>query len=220
VLHSCDPKFRYWPWLLAGMAIIGASFGLDERVGAMLDTTQNPALHQFAWWCSKLGEGWVIAVAGILFSAIYFATGQTQSAAKIFFVALASELIGLASVILRLVFGRARPNNHDVSQGFYWLYHDGHWVAGMPGFSSFPSGHSATAAGLVVAAWLVHRGWSGVLAAYALAVMWSRIALEAHHLSDVLASILLAVLLAGWLKRMLLPPLESGFDKLHCAWHK
>ena len=206
---------RGWPGLLAGAAIVGGAFWLDDQVGAALDAANNPALKNVAWWCSKMGEGWVIAVGGIFFSGIYFLTNRPQTAARIFFVGLASELIGLASIILRLIFGRARPNNHDVPPGFYGLWHDGHWIAGQFKFSAFPSGHAATAAGLVAAAWLLNRGWASMLAVYAVAVMWSRIALECHHLSDVLASILLAVPIAVWLKGILLPPLESQFGKLH-----
>ena len=221
MLQPPEKQRRWWPWLIAGVAIVGASFPLDDRVGTALDAAQNSALNEFAWWCSKLGEGWVIAVAGVFFSAIYFLLRRPQTASRIFFVALTSELVGLASVLLRLLFGRARPNNHDVPPGFYGLWHDGQWIAGQFKFSAFPSGHAATAAGLVAAAWLLHRGWGAVLAVYALAVMWSRIALECHHLSDVLASTLLAVPLAVWLKRRLLPAVEFQFNNLdRVCWKK
>ncbi|HZI32895.1 MAG TPA: phosphatase PAP2 family protein, partial [Candidatus Binatia bacterium] len=171
-----------------------------------------------AWWCSKIGEGWVIAVVGIFFSLVYLLANRPQIAARIFFVALTSELTGLAATILRLFFGRARPNNHLVPQGFYGLWHDGHWIIGQYKFSSFPSGHAASAVGLAAAAWLVHRGWGAVLAVYALAVMWSRIALECHHLSDVLASTVLAIPLAMMLKPLLLPFLEFQFGNLNRAF--
>ena len=110
--------------------------------------------------------------------------------------------------------------NDDVPPGFYGLWHDGHWIAGQFKFSSFPSGHAATAAGLVAAAWLIHRGWAMALMPYALLVIWSRMALQCHHLSDVLASTLLAILMAGWLKRWLLPSVEFQFGNLHRAWRK
>lgn len=220
MIQSSETKRPGWPWLLAGLAVVGASFLLDTRVDAALDATQNPALKKFAWWCSKLGEGWVIAAVGIFFSAIYFLLNRPQTAAKVFFVALTSELVGLASIILRLLAGRARPSNHDVPPGFYGLWHDGHWIAGQFKFSAFPSGHAATAMGLVAAAWLLHRGWGAVLAVYALAVMWSRIALECHHLSDVLASTVLAITLAVWLKPRLLPSVEFQSGNLHRAWRK
>jgi membrane-associated phospholipid phosphatase len=206
--------------LLAGAAGVGTSFLLDDRVGAALDATQDHTLNNVAWWCSKMGEGWVIAVMAIFFSAIYFLRNRPQVAAQIFFVGLTSELTGLAATILRVMVGRTRPLNHDVPQGFYGVWHDGHWIVGEFKFSAFPSGHAASAVGLMAAAWLLHRGWGVVLGVYALAVMWSRIALECHHLSDVLASALLSVVLAVWLKKVLLTPLESQFGKIHRAWRR
>jgi membrane-associated phospholipid phosphatase len=221
VIHPSQSRHRWWPWLLAGAAVVGAAFLLDDRVVTALDVTQDPALKQFAKICSEAGEGWVIAVVGILFSLVYFFLRKPQVAARIFFVALTSELVGLASVFLRLTFGRARPLNHDVPPGFYGLWHDGHWIAGQFKFSSFPSGHAATAAGLVAAAWLLTRRWALALMPYALLVMWSRIALECHHLSDVLASTMLAIVMAVWLKPLLLPLVEFQFTNLHRAvWKK
>lgn len=213
-------KRRWWPWLLAGLCVVAAAFPFDARVCAELDVTHDPELHHVAWWCSKLGEGWVIAVVGIFFAIVYLLLNRPRVAANIFFVALTSELTGLASTILRLFFGRARPSNHDVPQGFYGLWHDGHWIAGQFKFSSFPSGHAASAVGLAAAAWLVHRGWGAMLAVYAVAVMWSRIALECHHLSDVLASTVLAIPLAMMLKPLLLPSLEFQFGNLNRALRK
>jgi membrane-associated phospholipid phosphatase len=107
----------------------------------------------------------VIAVAGMVLSASLFFLSKPQMAARGFCVGLLSELAGLASVVLRLLFGRARPLNHDVPPGFYGLWHDGHWIACQFKFSSFPSGHVATAAGLA-AAWLVNRGWVLALAVW------------------------------------------------------
>jgi len=50
---------------------------------------------------------------------------------------------------------------------------------------------------------------------YALAVMWSRIALQCHHLSDVVASTVLAIPLAVLLKKALLPSVEFQFGNLN-----
>lgn len=220
MINSPETKRRGWLWLLAGVVIVGWSFLLDNRVDAALVVTGDPSWKEFAAWCSKIGEGWVIAVVGVFLAAAYLLMNRPQLAARIFLVTLISELAGLAVVVLRLLFGRARPNNHDVPPGFYGLWHDGHWIAGQFKFSSFPSGHAATAVGLVAAAWLLHRGWGALLAVYAVAVMWSRIALECHHLSDVLASTVLAIALALWLKPRLLPTVEFQFGNLHRALRK
>jgi membrane-associated phospholipid phosphatase len=205
---------RFWLWLLAGAGVVAAAFLLDDRVDAALDVTHVAEWEHFARGCSKIGEGWVIAVVGIFFALVFLLVQRPQVAARIFFVALTSELTGLAATILRVLFGRTRPLAH-VPQGFYGVWHDGHWILGKYDFSSFPSGHAATAVGLAAAAWLVHRGWGAVAAVYALAVVWSRMALQCHHLSDVLASAVLSIALAVRLKPLLLPLLESQFGRLH-----
>jgi len=206
--------------LLAGAGLVALSFLFDNRVDAALDMTRDPGWHKVAWWCSKLGEGWVPALVGFFLAAAFFLASRPAVAARIFFVMLTCELTGLASVLLKLLFGRTRPSNHDVPPGFYGVWHDGHWIIGKYEFSSFPSGHTATAVGLMAAAWLVHRGWGGLAAIYALAVMWSRIALQAHHLSDVVGSLVLAILLAVWMKPFLLTSIEFQFGNLHRAWRK
>jgi membrane-associated phospholipid phosphatase len=71
---------------------------------------------------------------------------------------------------------------------------------------------------MAAAAWLVHRGWGALVALYAAAVVWSRIALQAHHLSDVLASAVLSIALAVMVKPVLLPLVEFQFGNLHRAW--
>jgi len=54
-----------------------------------------------------------------------------------------------------------------------------------------------------------------VAAVYALAVMWSRMALQCHHLSDVVASTVLSIPLAIMFKPFLLPWLEAQFGHWH-----
>jgi membrane-associated phospholipid phosphatase len=207
---------RFYFWLLAGVIAVSLLWPLDDRVDAALDVTNNPALHNLAWWCSKIGEGWVVAVWAIVFAAFFLFINHPRIGANIFFVGLASLLAGLVATILRVLFGRTRPIAH-VPQGFYGLWDHGHWIAGRFQYSSFPSGHAATAVGLAAAVWMLHRGWGTVAAVYAVAVMWSRVALQNHHLSDVLASTVLGIAVAVILKPLLQPSLEFQFGNMHRA---
>ncbi len=210
-------QWKAFAWLFAGIALIALALPFDGRVDAMLVVQRHTQAYDIAWWCSEAALGSVIGVAGIILPTVCFLLDRPRLAASIFFVGLASGITGLAAAILKLVFGRTRPTNHDVPQGFYGMWHDGHWIIGKAAFSSFPSGHSATAVGLAAAVWLVHRGWGTVAAVYALAVMWSRIALEAHHLSDVVASMVLSVPLAILMKKVLAPTIEFQFNNLYRA---
>ena len=216
-------RFPYWLWLLAGAGVVVGAFFLDARVDAALDVTKNPTLKGVAWWCSKLGEGEIVGGTGIVFAILFFWFNRPRTAAEIFFVAATGLLTGLVGTILRVLVGRTRPEGHGpagVLPGFYGIWYDGHWIIGKAAYSSFPSGHAAVAVGVAAAAWLVHRGWGAALMIYALAVMWSRIALEWHHFSDVLASAVVAIPLAVLLKKALLPSVEFQFDNFYRAWKR
>lgn len=219
VSHPAISRRPFFLWLLAGAVLVALLWPLDGRVDAALNVTANPTWNRVAWWCSKLGEGWVIAVAAVFFAIVLLLANRPRAAANIFFAGVASLLAGLAATILRVLFGRTRPLAH-APQGFYGVWHDGHWIIGKFEFSSFPSGHAATAVGLAAALWLVHRGWSVPAMVYAVAVIWSRLALQCHHLSDVLASAVLATTVVVVLKPLLLPSIEFQCGNLHRAWKK
>ncbi len=212
-------RWPFWLWLLAGALLVAVLWPLDGRVDAALDVTRNPSIQHLASWCSKIGEGWVVAVAGIFLSVLFLLLHRPMPAARVFFVMLVSLFTGLVADVFRVVFGRTRPLSH-VPQGFYGVWQNGHWLAGKFEFSSFPSGHAATAAGLAAAAWLVHRGWGTLCAIYALAVIWSRIALQCHHLSDVLTSTVLGIGMAYLLKPLLLTSVEFQFGNFDRAFRK
>ncbi|HEY4417851.1 MAG TPA: phosphatase PAP2 family protein [Verrucomicrobiae bacterium] len=213
------PRGKILAWLVAGAVVVALLWPLDSRVDAALDVTKNPAWNKIAWWCSKLGEGWVIIVAGLVLSFLCLAGNRSRAAAHIFYAGTTSMLLGILVVILRGLAGRTRPLA-PVPQGFYGVWHDGHWIIGKFIYSSFPSGHTVTAVGLATAIWLVHRGWGAVVTVYALAVAWSRIALQCHHLSDVLTSTVIGIVGAMFLKPILLPSIEFQFGNLHRAWKK
>lgn len=217
------PRWKCLLWLLAGAGIIALAFLFDSRVDTALAVAGKTTPAKVAWWISKSAEGEIVGGAGILFAAIFFLLNRPRVAAQIFFVTASALLIGLAGTILRVLAGRTRPLPHGsagVPPGFYGVWHDGHWIIGKAAFASFPSGHAAVAAGLAAAAWLVHRGWGAAAWLYALAVMWSRLALQWHHLSDVVASAVLAIPLAVLLKKVLAPSIEFQFGNLHRAWKK
>jgi len=200
----------FFVWLVAGALGIAFAWSLDGRVDAALNVSQKPVLHSFADGSTKLGQGWVPALIGLVVILIFLLFRRPLAAARVFFIVLTCEITGLAAVIVRLFAGRTRPSSH-MPQGFYGIWHDGHWIMGQFEFSAFPSGHVAMAAGLATAIWLMHRGWGAVAALFALAVAWSRVALQSHHFSDVTAAAVLAIPLAVILKKTLWPSVELHF---------
>jgi membrane-associated phospholipid phosphatase len=206
-------------WLLVGSLTVALTCPLDSQIDAVFDVTNDPLGHQIAWWFTKLGEGWAPALVAIFLIVLYMRRHRPDVAAKIFFVIVTGELAGLAGIIVRLFAGRTRPSAH-VPQGFYGIWHHGHWIIGQFDFSAFPSGHTCITAGMAAAAWLLHRGWGTAVALFALAVAWSRVAFGSHHLSDVVASVVLAVPLAVIMEKILLPHLQTQFARLNGSRQK
>jgi lipid A 4'-phosphatase len=100
--------------------------------------------------------------------------------AAFIFAAVAGS--GLAGDILKPVFGRARPRLLLESGTFGFTWH-----GARAALWSFPSGHSITIVALAAALAIVERRYWPLYVVAALLVMASRIVLDQHYLSDVLA---------------------------------
>ena len=199
------------------MLLIGVAFLLDDWVANAFELPSHSPGREFAWWVSELGEGWVIAVAGVVGSLALFFLGRLAPARLVFLAAGTGLLTGLAATVLRVLIGRTRPHANCV-QGFYGVWHDGQWLIGKYYFSSFPSGHTATVLGLATAVWLIDRRLSVPVAIYAVLVSWSRIARSAHHFSDIVGAALLAIFGAYWIVRWCRPTIDAVSQKLYAAW--
>ncbi|MFZ5830207.1 MAG: phosphatase PAP2 family protein [Planctomycetota bacterium] len=128
-------------------------------------------------------------------------------------VALCAAISGLLADIVKLLVGRQRPYEFDLTQSPLASFVD--WAPlwnSTSGIQSFPSGHAATAAGFAVGlAWAYPRGrWYF----YTLAVLVAchRVEAGVHYVSDVCCGASLALLstglifdwglLPGWLDRL------------------
>jgi membrane-associated phospholipid phosphatase len=111
---------------------------------------------------------------------------------------LAGVLAGLASNVIKLGTGRVRPRVENVEHGWYGPTHEGRWVSLRHDFQAFTSSHSACAFGFFFPLFLSRRllGSAGLVVAAAIA--WSRVQLNAHHVSDIAGGAIIG-LLAGWI---------------------
>jgi membrane-associated phospholipid phosphatase len=111
---------------------------------------------------------------------------------------LGGILAGLASNATKLATGRVRPRVEHTEHGWYGPKHEDRWVSLRHDFQSFPSSHAACSFGFFFPLFLSRRfiGGAGMLAAAAIA--WSRVQLNAHHISDIATGALLGIV-AGWL---------------------
>jgi lipid A 4'-phosphatase len=193
-------------WLAAaalgwGAAVLFSLAFLDRPIARTFHDADPTVVAIFQFITQfGLGKGYLIASALAFFGLGAAAAGVQDpalsrrlalNAYRALFVFLVVAVSGLLADLLKVVFGRARPKllfAGDV-YGFSWgATQADHW--------SLPSGHATTAAALATAFSLL---WPRGITAYwlaALLVMASRIVIDAHYLSDVIAGAALGAIVA------------------------
>ena len=113
------------------------------------------------------------------------------------FLFLAIGLPGLFVTIVKRLIGRARPYVGSPDNPF--IYRPFGWE---PEYASMPSGHAVTAVSAAIAIGALWPKSRGVMWLYALVIMFSRVVVQAHHSSDVVAGALVggvgALLVRRW----------------------
>jgi membrane-associated phospholipid phosphatase len=199
---------------LAGMLAILLAFAIDQQIARAM-AGMDPAVLRIARFVTWFGQGGVtLYPTGIMvllgLAACYLMPGLAERFAgpirKTAAIFLTVAAAGLADDALKIVFGRARP--------YAWLAGDdsgfGFFRYGAK-FASFPSGHTTTSVAAALAFGAVFPRWRPAFLLAALAIALSRIVLDVHYPSDVIAGALLGSAVAFYVlerlrKRGWLPP--------------
>ena len=164
----------------------------------------GPSTRTLFAFITRFGEGGVYLVPLALIFLWARWKGAALWASRTGFLFTAVAVPGILGDIMKPIFGRARPAllfREDLF-GFAWRgAHANNW--------SFPSGHSITISALAVALYAIHPPLWPVYALLALLVMASRIVLDQHYLSDVIAGAYIGVAFAwaitSWAKQRAVP---------------
>jgi membrane-associated phospholipid phosphatase len=112
---------------------------------------------------------------------------------------VASTVAGMLVNAVRLTTGRSRPRESPkIAEGWYGPLYKGEITIGNSKYNSFPSGHTATAIGFAGVIFFARPLLGSLALALALGIGWSRIALGAHHSSDITVAAIVALFMA-WL---------------------
>jgi len=176
--------------VVTAIVAVASYFWLDRPIATVFHDS-GPTFQAVMAFVTAFGIGGpylVLMAAAVLVCWIGEHALATRRAAYVFLAVAAS---GLFVDIIKPVFGRVRPTLlfSDHLYGFTGIgAHSNHW--------SFPSGHSATAAALAYALSLLYPRLTPAWIAAALLVAFSRIALDQHYLSDVIAGLYFGVVFA------------------------
>ena len=194
LLRALRPSPTLWRFLaltLASAALFALSYAYVDQPLAFYFQNADPALKQVFTAITRFGQSEIYLIPLALLAAWGLWTKRRAMAIRASFVFVVVALPGLIADIMKPVFGRDRPQLlfRDQLYGFTWHgVHASQW--------SFPSGHSVTVTALVVALFAFFPTWWPVYGFGALLVMASRIIIDAHYLSDVIAGAYLGFVIA------------------------
>lgn len=183
--------------VLLALMVVGFVY-LDQPLVEAMRAGSGKTLKGLARGLSRYGDfPWLLG-GGLLSLAFALLTNRREGARIVTAMLLAGILAGTTSNMIKLGTGRVRPRVENVEHGWYGPVQKGAWVSLQHDFQAFPSSHSACAFGFFMPLFLSRRlaGFLGLF--LAAAVAWSRVQLNAHHLSDVAAGACLGVI-AGWI---------------------
>jgi len=183
-------SFPLTVWLAIAAVTIGVAFLLDDAVVSWVGAHQVKWVKNVAGRISQYGDWPPVFALGLILFGLAWWRRSVRWIRILGIMLLSGILAGLIANPLRFVFGRARPNA-KVPQGWYGPLHDGHWIVHTNQFHSFPSGHSAVIMAFCLPLLILapRAGRPAMLAV--VLVVWSRLYLNVHHLSDVTASLFL-----------------------------
>ena len=157
---------------------------------------------QAALWFHSLGKGWpyelfekitlfgdsLYYIVGGMLLFMVFRNNKKHLASSGLFLVFSVAASGLAADLIKYITGRARPKLYFSKQlfGFDFFRWEHAWT-------SFPSGHSATALTVGMFLALLFPRWRFYWFFGAVIVAFSRIFLSQHYISDVIAGSFLGI---------------------------
>ena len=187
---------RFFGLLIIGIILCGLSFLCDQTVIEWVKAHDWKSLKEAAGFLSRWGDWPELMLFGSI--GLGFAwLGRSKVVCKVLLcMMIAATVSGAVVNVVRLLSGRARPNNTEATQEWNGLWRGHEFLLFKSKYHSFPSGHTGAAFAFFGVPLFADRrhGWWALLAAAAIA--WSRIYLNVHHLSDVMVGMLVGLVTA------------------------
>lgn len=186
IMTTLFKPFSMLCWLTL---IIISYFYLDLPLALWLQKLYPSFLYVFFHWVTILGSPWFnLGIISILAIITLFINIPIRFRKSILSLIIAIVVSYVAYRLLKVVFGRARPSQYFENHlyGFYWWqFKNKMW--------SFPSGHATNIGVTMTALSYYWPRYQYLFLLIVILVCFSRLVLEAHYLSDVLAGVFLGM---------------------------
>ncbi len=193
-------------WVAVGAAVfavltVAGFFVWDQTVLVAVRDGFGAGCKGLAGFFSRYGDFPYLLGGGVVALAVSLRMKRRDWARIFVAMILSGVLAGLITNLTKLGTGRVRPRVENVEHGWYGSKHNGEWVSLRHDYQAFPSSHSSCAFGFFFPLFFSRRFVGSVGLALAALTAWSRVQLNAHHVSDVAAGALVGLLVAWFVWR-------------------
>lgn len=225
------PYIRLIVGAVAGLALVGfAMLVLDVPGVRFAQSLPLWVVDTFNEITDFGKSGWfLIPIGGVIMLAAILATPATgrftnfvltSLVVRLYYVFVAIALPSLFVTIIKRLIGRVRPSELGPFAYVPWSW--------KPAFASMPSGHATTAAAAALAVGALWPKARVPMWIYAALIMASRVIIEAHYVSDVIAAAFVgafgAILVRNWFaaRRLAFVPATDGAVRAlpGPSWHR
>jgi membrane-associated phospholipid phosphatase len=159
----------------------------DMQTALWFHTLDNTLLYKVFEKITLLGDSlWYLVMGSLLF--VIFRNRNQLIASSGLFLFSTVAVSGLSADLVKYIAGRARPrlyfNEHLYGFDFF------HW---QYAWTSFPSGHSATAFSVAILLAILYPRWRFSAFFGGILIAFSRLVLAQHYVSDVIAGSFLGI---------------------------
>ncbi len=206
------------------MQVIFDSFlNFDLSVFQWIQSVQNDFLDALMVGITTLGNGGAVFIA---LGLVLLFTKKYRKAGLAVIMALLVMLI-CNDLFLKEFFARPRPFNlFDADPQKYAFWAEGYAypeLIGKPTSFSFPSGHTSSAFAAAIALLWHNRKFGVPVTIFAALMGFSRIYVEVHYCTDVIAGVVsgaICAFIAVIIVKYLFPVVDKGLDKLYLKLKK
>jgi membrane-associated phospholipid phosphatase len=199
--------------LIAGITLCGLSFFWDQAVIQWVKTHDLKTLKIFAGLLSSWGDWPELMLFGCIGLASAWWVRDRALSKLLLCMMMAATIAGAIVNSVRLVSGRARPNNTEATQEWNGLWRGRKFLLFKNKYHAFPSGHTGAAFAFFGVPVVARRWYGGWLLLIAVAIGWSRIYLNVHHFSDVTVGALVGLVIAYLVWKWGAPRIDRNLGK-------
>ena len=182
--------------LIAGVLLCSLSFFLDQAVIGWVGMHDVKPLREFAHFLSSYGDWPQLMVFGLIGLGVALLLQNRAFARLLICMMIASTMAGAFVNTIRLTSGRTRPNYTGATREWNGLWDGCQFLLFNNKYHAFPSGHSGAASAFFGVPLFARRNYWRLIFLIAIAIGWSRLYLNVHHLSDVVCGVFAGLLIA------------------------